>query len=264
VTEMTDPLRVVVWGENRHEQSEEHVRAIYPDGMHETIRRAVEEQLGARVSVSTATLDEAEHGLTDERLDATDVLVWWGHAAHGEVADAVVARVHQRVLAGMGLLVLHSGHWSKLFVGLMGTTCTLRWRSEHDRELVWTVNPTHPISRGVPNPIIIPEQEMYGEFFDIPVPDELIFLSTFSGGEVFRSGCTFRRGYGKIFFFSPGDQEFPVYHHADVRRVIANGVEWAAPALAERAVPALLRYESGEFYEGQGYALDVDSREEQA
>ncbi|MGN6445832.1 ThuA domain-containing protein [Amnibacterium sp.] len=256
------PLRVVVWGENRHEQVEEHVRATYPDGMHETIRQGIEGYLGAAVEVSTATLDQPEHGLTAERLASTDVLVWWGHAAHGEVRDDVVERVHQRVLEGMGLVVLHSGHWSKLFVKLMGTTCTLRWRSEHDRELVWTVNPTHPIARGVPNPIVIPEQEMYGEFFDVPVPDELIFISSFSGGEVFRSGMTFRRGHGKIFFFSPGDQDFPVYHHPDVRRVIANGVDWVAPALPAPALPTLLRYDSGEFFDGHDYrgAMNEEDR----
>ena len=260
------PRTVVVWGDNRHEQLEPHVREIYPDGMHETIRRGIEEHLGSSVSVSTATLDEPQHGLDPERLAGVDVLVWWGHAAHGEVADEVVERVHQRVLEGMGLVVLHSGHWSKLFVKLMGTTCTLRWRSEHDRELVWTVNPTHPIAKGVPNPIEIPEQEMYGEFFDVPVPDELIFVSSFSGGEVFRSGMTFRRGHGKIFFFSPGDQDFPVYHHPDVRRVIANGAEWVAPAVSERAVPTLLRYDSGEFFDGRDYSgpLDADARTEHA
>ena len=145
---------------------------------------------------------------------------------------------------GIGLLVLHSGHWSKIFGKLMGTTCTLRWRSEQDRELVWTVDPTHPITQGVPNPIIIDAQEMYGETFDIPAPDELIFISSFTGGEVFRSGCTFRRGHGKIFFFSPGDQDYPVYHHKDVRRVIANGVEWAQqrPARAGAPDPAALRH----------------------
>jgi trehalose utilization protein len=262
VTDHDRTLNVVVWGENRHEQTEEHVRAIYPDGMHETIADAVREHLGDGVQVSTATLDEPEHGLDEERLASVDVLVWWGHAAHGEVADEVVERVHRRVLEGMGLVVLHSGHWSKLFVKLMGTTCTLRWRSEHDRELVWTVNPTHPIARGVPTPIVIPEQEMYGEFFDIPVPDELIFLSTFSGGEVFRSGCTFRRGHGKIFYFSPGDQDFPVYHHPDVRRVIANGVDWVAPALPAPALPTLLRYDSGDFFTGHDYrgALNAEDR----
>ncbi|WP_314193219.1 ThuA domain-containing protein [uncultured Arthrobacter sp.] len=253
MTENHTPLRVTVWGENRHEQHQPHVAEIYPDGMHNTIREGIEENLGPRAEVATVTLDDPEHGLTEERLRNTDVLVWWGHAAHGEVADEVVERVHRHVLAGMGLVVLHSGHWSKIFGKLMGTTCTLRWRSERDREIVWTVDPTHPIAQGVPHPFIIPEQEMYGEHFDIPAPDELIFLSTFSGGEVFRSGCTFKRGYGKIFFFSPGDQDYPVYHHKDVRRVIANGVEWARTVRPERSDPVLLRYETEAFYTGHSY-----------
>ncbi|KQR64180.1 glutamine amidotransferase [Arthrobacter sp. Leaf337] len=246
-------LRVVVWGENRHEQVQPKVAEIYPEGMHNTIRQGIEENLGQQAKVTTVTLDDPEHGLTEEVLANTDVLVWWGHAAHAEVSDHVVERVHTHVLAGMGLVVLHSGHWSKIFGKLMGTSCTLRWRSEQDREIVWTVDPTHPIAKGIPHPFIIPEQEMYGEFFDIPAPDELIFLSTFSGGEVFRSGCTFKRGYGKIFFFSPGDQDYPVYHHKDVRRVIANGVEWAKTERPERTSPVLLRYETEDFYNGHGY-----------
>lgn len=247
------PVRVLVWGENRHEQLQPEVAKIYPEGMHNTIRQGIEENLGNTAKVTTATLDDPEHGLTEEVLSATDVLVWWGHAAHAEVADEVVDRVHSHVLAGMGLIVLHSGHWSKIFGKLMGTSCTLRWRSERDREIVWTVDPTHPIAQGVAHPFIIPEQEMYGEFFDIPAPDELIFLSSFSGGEVFRSGCTFKRGYGKIFFFSPGDQDYPVYHHKDVRRVIANGVGWARTVRPERTSPVLLRYETEDFYNGHGY-----------
>jgi trehalose utilization protein len=247
-------VRVTVWGENRHEQLEEHVRGIYPDGMHETIADGVRENLGAGAVVRTVTLDDPEHGLTEESLRATDVLVWWGHAAHSEVADEVVERVHHHVLSGMGLVVLHSGHWSKIFMKLMGTSCTLRWRSAHDRELIWTVDPTHPIAEGVPHPLEIAEDEMYGEFFDIPAPDELIFISTFSGGEAFRSGCTFRRGYGKIFYFRPGDQDYPTYHHKDVRRVIANGVRWARTDRPERTRPELLQYETGAFFEGTSYA----------
>jgi trehalose utilization protein len=244
---MSEELRVLVWGENRHEQRDASVAAIYPDGMHTTIKQGIEENLGTAATVGTTTLDEPEHGLTEEVLAATDVLVWWGHAAHDEVADEVVERVHQHVLAGMGLVVLHSGHWSKIFTKLMGTSCTLRWRNERDRELVWTVDPTHPIAQGVSQPIEIEAQEMYGEFFDIPVPDELIFVSNFSGGEVFRSGCTFRRGHGRIFYFSPGDQEYPVYHHKDVRKVIANGVAWAATDRPERKVPDLQRHDVGDF-----------------
>jgi len=234
------PVRALVWGENHHEQVDEYVREIYPEGMHEAIADGIRGHLGAQADVSTATLQEDQHGLTEERLAVTDVLLWWGHKAHGQVDDAVVDRVHRHVLAGMGLIVLHSGHYSKVFKRLMGTSCTLSWRATGDEELVWTVDPTHPIARGVPHPIRIPAQEMYGEQFDIPTPDELIFISGFSGGEVFRSGCTFRRGRGRIFYFSPGDQHFPVYRHADVLRVISNGVLWAAETVdrgADRTIP---------------------------
>ena len=260
---MAQPIRVTVWGENRHEQLEPEVAKRYPDGMHGAIAQGVQENLGEGVVVRTATLDEPEHGLTEEVLQGTDVLTWWGHAAHGEVSDEVVDRVHRHVLAGMGLIVLHSGHWSKVFQKLMGTSCTLRWRSEHDRELLWTVDPTHPIAQGVPHPMIIEEDEMYGEQFDIPAPDELVFISSFSGGEVFRSGCTFKRGYGKVFYFRPGDQDFPTYFHPGVRRVISNAVGWAVTVRPERADPVLLRYDTENFYNGHGYQGALDPQEQE-
>jgi trehalose utilization protein len=220
-------IRVTVWGENLHEQRDESVRRIYPDGMHATIASGIAEHLGDQVDLRTATLDEPEHGLSEEVLGSTDVLTWWGHIGHAQVADEVVERVKSRVLQGMGLVVLHSGHWSKIFRSLMGTSCNLRWRSVGERELVWCVAPAHPIAQGIPAVFAIEAQEMYGEYFDIPAPDELVFLSSFAGGEVFRSGCCFYRGAGRIFYFSPGDQEYPVYHHRQVRQVIANGVLWA-------------------------------------
>jgi trehalose utilization protein len=223
-------MRVTVWGENVHEQRDESVRALYPDGMHTAIAAGLRALLGDGVDVRTATLQEPEHGLGDAVLAETDVLTWWGHAAHDEVDDAVVARVRGRVLDGMGLLALHSAHYSKIFTALMGTSCGLRWRNEGERELVWTVAPGHPVAAGVPQPLVIDAQEMYGEHFDIPQPDELVFISSFAGGEVFRSGCAFTRGRGRIFYFSPGDQEYPVYHHPAVQRVLANAVLWAAPA----------------------------------
>lgn len=232
---MNQPIRVTVWGENHHETSERDRDAMakrYPDGMHGAIADGLTGLLGDAVRVRTATRDEPEHGLTDEVLADTDVLTWWGHARHDEVDDAIVDKVHQRVLGGMGLLALHSAHFSKIFKRLMGTTCSLTWRNAADTELVWSVAPDHPITEGVPSPIVIDEQEMYGEYFDIPAPDEQIFISSFSGGEVFRSGCTWKRGKGKVFYFSPGDQDYPVYHHPDIQRVLANAVRWAAPAPA--------------------------------
>lgn len=217
-------MRVTVWNENIHEREEPEVAARYPDGIHGAIAAAL-----TSADVRTATLEQPEHGLTQDVLDATDVLIWWAHIGHDRVSDAVVARARDAVLSGMGLIALHSAHYSKLLTTLLGTPCDLRWRNRGERELVWTVDPGHPIAQGVPHPIEIERQEMYGEPFAIPKPDELVFLSSFAGGEVFRSGCTFTRGLGRIFYFGPGDQDYPVYHHPDVRRVIANAVEWAAP-----------------------------------
>jgi trehalose utilization protein len=223
------PLQVTVWNEHVHERTEPHVAGIYPDGLHGAIGAGLTALLGEGVSVRHATLADAEHGLTEEVLAATDVLLWWGHIAHEEVRDEVVARVQEHVLGGMGLLVLHSAHFSKVFRALLGTTCSLAWRNEGERELVWTVDPAHPIARGVPQPLRLDAHETYGEAFDVPAPDELVFISSFAGGEVFRSGMTFRRGRGRIFFFSPGDQEYPIYHRPEIHRVLANGVLWAAP-----------------------------------
>jgi len=224
------PLRVTVWGENRHETSHESVAKLYPNGMHEAIAAGLREHLGDTVTVGTATLDQPEHGLSNDVLDRTDVLTWWGHAAHEEVSDNVVARIHERVLGGMGLLVLHSGHYSKIFRRLMGTECGLRWREAAEREILWCVNPGHPIADGLDEYFELPHVEMYGEQFHIPPPDELIFISWFEGGEVFRSGCTWTRGKGKIFYFRPGHETFPIYYDANVQRVLANGIRWAAPA----------------------------------
>lgn len=233
------PLRVTVWNENRHENYPDSTTArLYPNGMHGAIAAGLTELLGDQVSVRTATLDEPEHGLTAAVIEQTDVLLWWGHEAHAEVADEVVERVHEAVLGGMGIIPLHSAHYSKIFKRLMGTTCSLRWRNDGDREVVWTVDPTHPIAQGVPEPLVIEAQEMYGEFFDIPTPDELIFISSFSGGEVFRSGATWTRGHGRVFYFSPGDQEYPVYHDASIHRILANGVQWAAPTRRGPAIDA--------------------------
>ena len=232
-------LRVTIWNENIHEQQEGSVAAtIYPNGMHGAIRELLQNELGSGVEVSTATLEQDEHGLTIEVLENTDVLMWWGHEAHPQVSDEIVQRVYNSVLGGMGLIVLHSAHYSKIFKKLMGTSCSLKWRSSKDRECVWSVNPTHPITKGVADPIVIPLQEMYGEFFDIPTPDELIFISSFSGGEVFRSGATWRRGLGKVFYFSPGDQDFPVYHHKEIGKVLANAALWAKPTVRSTPIDA--------------------------
>lgn len=226
-------MKVTVWNEFRHEKNNETVKAIYPDGIHTVLANFLQED---GHEVTTATLDEPSHGLTDDVLNHTDVLLWWGHMAHGDVADEIVEKVKQRVLDGMGLIVLHSGHFSKIFKTLMGTTCDLKWREANDKERLWVVDPSHPITEGIGEYIELEHEEMYGEHFDIPAPDELIFLSWFTGGEVFRSGVTYRRGNGKIFYFRPGHETYPTYFNKEVQTVIKNGVNWAAPAKRERPV----------------------------
>ncbi|MDB9232782.1 ThuA domain-containing protein [Halorubrum ezzemoulense] len=217
--------RVTVWNEYRHERESDAVAEVYPDGIHAVVADALRE--GGH-EVRTATLDEGpEHGLTEAVLDDTDVLVWWGHAAHDEVRDAVVDRVHERVLNGMGLLVLHSAHYSKIFRRLMGTSCSLKWREAAERERLWAIEPSHPIADGIGEAIELDETEMYGERFDVPAPDTLVFTSWFEGGETFRSGCCYRRGNGRVFYFRPGHETYPIYYDEDVRRVLRNAVGWA-------------------------------------
>jgi trehalose utilization protein len=221
------PIRVTVWNEFRHEKTNPKAAEIYPQGIHEAIARHL--RGNANLAVTTATLDEEEHGLTDERVKNTDVLIWWGHLAHDALQDLIVERCYLRVLSGMGLIVLHSGHFSKLFRKLMGTTCDLKWREANDSETLWVTRPGHPILEGIHDHFILPAEEMYGEYFDIPEPQETILISSFSGGEVFRSGCTWMRGPAKIFFFRPGHETHPTYHDPNVLRIINNAVQWAAP-----------------------------------
>ncbi|MEQ8972769.1 MAG: ThuA domain-containing protein [Coleofasciculus sp. C1-SOL-03] len=223
---MTANPRVTVWNEYQVEKQKPEVAQIYPDGIHHAIAQHLQ---SSGLTVKTATLDQPDHGLTDAILNQTDVLIWWGHIAHDQVQDAIVDKVHQRVLSGMGLIVLHSGHFSKIFKRLMGTSCSLKWRNDGEKERLWLVDPSHPIAAGLDESFELAAEEMYGEFFDIPNPDSLVFISWFEGGEVFRSGCCFHRGKGKIFYFRPGDELYPTYYQPNVLRVITNSVYWASP-----------------------------------
>ncbi|MGO4533870.1 ThuA domain-containing protein [Leifsonia sp. 2MCAF36] len=243
-------VRATVWNENVHETTEPHIMPFYPEGIQGAVASALREHLGDTVEVRTATLDQPEHGLTEDVLAATDVLFWWGHLAHDGVADEVVDRVQRHVLGGMGLVVLHSGHFSKIFTRLMGTTCSLAWRDDADREAVWTTAPGHPLTTGVPSPLVIDAHETYGEHFDVPEPEETVFVSAFSGGEAFRSGLVYRRGRGRVFYFSPGDQKYPVYLNAGVRRVLANAAGWASGDGAH-VPPAVSHPRRGELIEAQ-------------
>lgn len=222
---MSDQIYVTIWNEFLHEKHDEKVRQIYPDGIHATIAQFL--SANEDMNVTTATLDQPEHGLSETVINQTDVLVWWGHKAHNQVSDEVVRRVQKKVLEGMGLIVLHSAHYSKIFKALMGTNCSLRWREAGEKERLWNIDPSHPIAHGIVDYIELPQAEMYGERFDIPNPERVIFISWFEGGEVFRSGCCWERGHGRIFYFRPGHETYPIYHHEQIQHVITNAVRWA-------------------------------------
>jgi len=234
-----EKLRVIVWNEYISEREDAKSKEVYPEGMHTVIASFLKE---AGFDVKTATFDMPEHGLSEDVLNETDVLIWWGHRVHDKVSDEVVDRVYKRVMAGMGLIVLHSGHMSKIFRRLMGTGCRLKWREDGKKERLWVVAPWHPIAEGLGDYFEIEKTEMYGEPFDIPPPDELVFISWFKGGEVFRSGCCFYRGLGKIFYFRPGHETLPIYYDPNVQKVIINAVKWAAPV--KRPMPVRGHFES--------------------
>ena len=218
-------MKVVVWNENYHEKIQPIVTENYPGGIHEYLKSVLQCD---DIEVTTATLDDPECGLTDEVLDETDVLLWWGHMRHHMVPDQVVSRVYNHVLAGMGIIILHSGHYSKIFKKLMGTSGTLKWRAQ-DRERIWCIKPNHPIASGVDETFVLDPEEMYGERFDIPDPEEIIFLGWFKGGEVFRSGCTWTRGQGKVFYFQPGHESNTAFKNENVQKILKNAVRWACP-----------------------------------
>ncbi|MFP4377314.1 MAG: ThuA domain-containing protein [Spirochaetales bacterium] len=219
-------MKITVWNEFRHEQKNEQIRAIYPRGIHGALAEHLETIDGA--TVRTATLDDPEQGLPESVLDDTDVLLWWGHMAHGEVSDETTERVHKAILAGMGFIALHSAHFSKPLKRVLGTSCGLSWRVDDGHERLWVTDPTHPIAAGIDRYFEVPKAEMYGEFFDVPTPDELVFVSWFPGGEVFRSGMLWKRGYGKVFYFRPGHETYPIYHQKEVLRVIENACRYCA------------------------------------
>ena len=220
-----DKIRVTIWNENIHEKTLQSVRDIYPDGIHGCIKSFLDKD--PQLINTAVSLDMPEQGLPDHLIDNTDVLIWWGHMAHHQVSDQLVEKLYQRVQSGMGLIALHSAHASKLFSKLMGTdSWKMTWRESNDHALVWVTEPNHPIAKGLGRYIDLPAEEMYSEPLFFPRPDELLFINWYSSGEVMRSGMVFNRGCGKVFYFQPGHETYPIYHHEDIQKVITNAVHY--------------------------------------
>lgn len=246
---MENKIRVTVWNEFRHEKNKENVKALYPNGLHAVVGDFLAET--GDMEITLAALDDEDQGLPDEVLDNTDVLIWWGHTAHKEVSDGLVAKIQKRVYLGkMGFVGLHSAHHSKPFRAIVGTNGNLQW-GRNQREVVWNLMPSHPIAAGIPDHFLIEEEEMYSEPFYIPQPDALVFGSWFEDGNILRSGCCFIRGAGKVFWFQPGHETCKSFFNPYVRRIITNAVYWAVPSvdgqIIENKCPHITEPITGEF-----------------
>ncbi|MHB1460735.1 MAG: ThuA domain-containing protein [Armatimonadota bacterium] len=240
--------RVLIWDENPPHAN----KALYPNSIRGAIADGLQKMNTTdRLDIKVAHLDEPDQGCPQELLDETDVLLWWGHARHAEVDDAVVERIKDRVHhGGMGLIALHSAHYSKVFKSVMNCTGHLKggWREDNSPERIFVCASNHPIAYGLRD-FTLREEEMYGAPFDVP-PAETIVLQSFypAGGEYFPSGICWTagdgidpdftsgpgRGVGKgegiarVFYFRPGHEGNPTYHNTAVRRVIYNATLWCA------------------------------------
>ena len=218
-------IRVTIWDENLQEENEE-IKKVYPAGIRNTLAEALSKN--PLLQLTLAHAGEPEFGLPESLLERTDVLIWWAHKTHTTLPDKLVGNIKRQVLNGMGFIPLHSAHLSKPFLALMGTSCTLKYRYV-DCARIWNTCPMHPIAEGLPEVFDLDIEEMYGEYFDIPKPDDVVFTSWFAGGNVFRGGCTWTRGRGKIFYFHVGHDTYPTFHNPYVQKIIENAVMWAAP-----------------------------------
>ena len=233
---MLKQINVVIWNEFRHEKKEPAVAQIYPEGIHACIRDFLKED--DNLNITLAALDDPYQGLPDDLLNNTDVLFWWGHMSHGEVDDRLVEKIRNRVYEGkMGLIVLHSGHHSKVFKSIIGATGNLSWGRDQ-KEIIWNIMPQHPIAAGIPDHFILQSEELYAEPFYIPQPDQLVFGGWYEDGHIFRSGCCFFRGVGKIFYFQPGHEYCRSFYNPYVQRIIKNAVQWVKPADVGYEIPA--------------------------
>ncbi len=246
---MADKVRVLVWDENPPHAPKE----LYPDGIRGAIAAGLHELAGTTIEAKTANLDEPEQGITEEALATTDVLCWWGHARHGEVSEETARRVFEAVHErGLGLIILHSGHYSKILQWTLASPGHLKggWRVAEppDTEEITVCAPKHPIAQGVAD-FVLDKEEMYGAPFDVPAPQALVFQSYFPlGGEYFPCGICFTVGKGKtegftsgpgkgvgegegagrVFYFRPGHETFGTYFNENVKLILKNAVNWCA------------------------------------
>ena len=159
---------MVVWSEGTAPKN------VYPDDINTAIAEGLKPMKGW--DVVTANLKDPDQGLPDAMLNSANVLIWWGHQKHGDVKDELVQKIVKRVNEdGMGFIATHSAHYSKPLKALLGTNCGWKYYIDDGTPVELIVKaPKHPIAKGIKN-FTIPKTERYGDPFEVPTPETLIF-----------------------------------------------------------------------------------------
>lgn len=235
--------RVVVWSEAT---APKHV---YPDDINGAIAEGLKCLQGWEVI--KAGIDDPDQGLSDERLNGCDVLIWWGHKRHKLVKDELVEKIVRRVKeGGMGFISLHSAHFAKPNIALMSESETSKetldkvkpqgrvaaWSTYKGDSVSLTITvktPSHPIAKGI-REFTVSHSERYSDPYAVPMPQTVVFEgdAKLKDGSIDHSqvGLCWQIGKGKMFYLQAGHETNPVFMDANIRRIIANAVRWAAPA----------------------------------
>jgi len=126
--------------------------------------------------------------------------------------------------------------WRKFPDGLAKATvhlplcCFPAYRGDGKPSRVTLLKPDHPIAQGIPKEFEIPQTEMYDEPFHVPQPDEVILEERWAAGEWFRSGAVWKLGKGRVFYFRPGHETYPIYKQPIPLKIMTNSVRWLASA----------------------------------
>ena len=217
--------RVVVWSEGTAPKN------VYPQDINAAIAEGLKPLKGW--DIVTASINDPDQGLPEDMLNSASVLIWWGHQKHGAVSDALVDRIVKRVRdGGMGFIATHSAHYSKPLKAILGTPCGWKYYIDDGARVDLVVKaPSHPIALGVKN-FTLPHTERYGDPFEVPTPETVVFdgIYTLPNGaaENAQQGMVWTVGKGRVFYFQPGHESYPIYFQDEIRHIFRNGVQWCA------------------------------------
>ena len=271
-----EKIRVLIWDEQQPKQKQ-----AYDHYIGATLAKHLEKS--NKFEIISTHIDAPQHGIDVATLDATDVIIWWGHVRHSEISISETKPIIDRIKDGkLSFIALHSAHWATPFMEAMNektreitekkfqvaseavkyvappgrvpphkssvltpfylaytrgrvtgevqvnlpNCCFPAWRADGKPSLMRSVSMSHPIATGIPSSFKIAKTEMYSEPFHVPEPDTVIFEEYWDAGEWFRSGMVWNIGKGKVFYFRPGHETYPVFKEPIPLKVIENAVSY--------------------------------------